>query len=132
MKEIVLSYRLLFAQDKASRRLFRSMKVFESSENGMRDDFLARLCGLEGLDIPFVQADRECYRLSRDFPVLRARLAILQQQLLSVKPTSWRAVWKDKRDTVQWHTFWAVIVFGGLGIVLGAIQVILQAIQTFR
>lgn len=132
MQEILLSYRLLFGQEKDSRRLYHSMKVFSAAEKDVCDDLLNVLCGRAKPDADTVPADQEGYRLSRDFPILRARLAILQQQLGHVKPRGWRTVWKDRRDTVQWYTFWAVIFFGGMGVILSTLQVILQAIQTFK
>lgn len=83
------------------------------------------------MSLSCLSGDRESYRLNRDFPVLRERLAILQHHLNNVKPRSWKAIWADKRDSAQWWTFWAVIIFGGTGIILGAMQVILQFIQLF-
>jgi hypothetical protein len=38
-------------------------------------------------------------------------------------------IWKDKRDSAHWLTFWAVIIIGGAGLLLGFMQVLLQAIQ---
>jgi hypothetical protein len=127
LHEILLSYRLLFGQDKNSRRLFQSMAVFkgESSE----DYLLTELCDSKTLALPTLCKEREFYRLSRDFPILRSRIAVLQQQMTNLKPRGWREIWKDKRDSAQWYTFWAVIIFGGSGIVLSFIQAVLQALQ---
>jgi hypothetical protein len=34
------------------------------------------------------------------------------------KPSGIRGVWADKRDTSQWFTFWAVVVFGSLSMIV--------------
>jgi hypothetical protein len=127
LHEILLSYRLLFGQDKKSRRLFQSMEVFKGES--YEDYLLAELCDSKTLALPTLCKEREFYRLSRDFPILRSRIAVLQQQMTNLKPRGWREIWNDKRDSAQWYTFWAVIVFGGSGIVLAFIQTVLQALQ---
>ena len=129
MKEILLSYRLLFAQDRKSRKLFYKSNPFNHDRPEYQDGFLSEICTQKTLDIASLSPDRDNYRLSRDFPVLRERLAILQQQLLTAKPRGWKAVWGDRRETVQWWTFWAVIFFGGAALILTIIQVVLQGIQ---
>jgi len=127
LHEILLSYRLLFGQDRKSRQLFQSMEVFKGEP--YEDYLLAELCDCKTLALPTICKEREFYRLSRDFPILRSRIAVLQQQMTNLKPRGWREIWNDKRDSAQWYTFWAVIVFGGSGIVLSFIQAVLQALQ---
>jgi hypothetical protein len=127
LHEILLSYRLLFGQDRKSRQLFQSMEVFKGEP--YEDYLLAELCASKTLALPTICKQREFYRLSRDFPILRSRIAVLRQQMTNLKPRGWREIWNDKRDSAQWYTFWAVIVFGGAGIVLSFIQAVLQALQ---
>jgi len=38
-------------------------------------------------------------------------------------------LWDDKRDSASWFTFWAVLIFGGIAIILAFVQVILQIVQ---
>jgi hypothetical protein len=127
LHEILLSYRLLFGQDKKSRRLFQSMEVFKGEP--YEDYLLAELCDSKTPALPTLCKEREFYRLSRDFPILRSRIAVVQQQMINLKPRGWREIWNDKRDSAQWYTFWAVIIFGGSGIFLSFIQAVLQALQ---
>lgn len=130
LHEILLSYRLLFGQCKDSRRLFRSMGAFKGEPPEAHDPLLEQLCNSKSVTfLPSSCKEREFYRLRRDFPVLRGRIASLQQQLHNLKPRGWRELWKDKRDSAQWYTFWAVIIFGGSSIILAAVQVVLQAAQ---
>ena len=39
-------------------------------------------------------------------------------------------MWKDKRDRVQHVTFWAVLVFGTISIVLALISIAVSSAQT--
>ncbi|KAI9794606.1 MAG: hypothetical protein M1816_004493 [Peltula sp. TS41687] len=132
LHEVVLSYRLLFGQTQAARQLFRSMAPFAGTPVEGHDPLLPMLCGGKSFDCSALAQDRELYRLSRDFPILRSRIAVLHQHLSSMKPRGWRELWRDRRDTAQWYTFWAVMVIGGCGIVLTLVQVGLQAAQLAR
>jgi len=39
------------------------------------------------------------------------------------------ALWYDRRDILRFYTFWAVVVVGGLSVLLSFIQTVLTAIQ---
>ncbi len=93
------------------------------------DMILQQLCSTKDYQFPELFKERDFYRLKRDFPILRSRLAILSQQMSNMKPRGWKELWKDKRDSAHWLTFWAVIFIGGAGILLAVIQVLLQAVQ---
>jgi hypothetical protein len=129
LHEILLSYRLLFGQSKESRRLFQSMNIFEGESPKAYDPLLQKLCNSKSFESPSLFKEREFYRLRRDFPILRSRIASLQQQMSNLKPRGWKEFWNDKRDSAQWYTFWAVMIFGGSGIILAIFQVALQAAQ---
>jgi hypothetical protein len=129
LQEIVLSYRLLFGQNKASRHYFRSIKPFSGIPQEGRDEVLTSLCGQKRLQVGFNIHDREIYDLSSDFPVLKSRIAVLLRHLSTKRPRTWRELWRDKRDSASWFTFWAVLFFGGIGIILAFMQVILQILQ---
>ena len=132
LKEVVLSYRLLFAQDPKSRRLFDQLDAFEDYDADIKDPTLRRLCTNKVYSLPFTCVERDFYRLHRDFPILRSRIAILQQHMLRCKPKSWRQLWQDSRDSAQWWAFWAVIALGVIGVLLAIVQVALQAAQLAR
>lgn len=129
LSEILLSYRLLFGQTKASRKFFRKTAPFEDVPKDVEDALLARLCGKETCYSRGRKADRDIYELSEDFPILRSRIAALHSHLERTKPRTWTELWRDKRDSAQWLTFWAVICFGGLGLLFAFLQVVLQAAQ---
>jgi len=131
--ELLRSYRLLFGQDKASRKLFKSTNPFSGIPLEGEDPVLGRLCGRKILELPehpFANlTDRDYYRLHRDFPFLRSRIITLKRLLDAGKPRGWKELWWDRRNAGQWYTFWAVIIIGGAGIVLAALQVALSAAQ---
>jgi hypothetical protein len=129
LQEILLSYRLMFGQSRDARRLFRSMDPFEGLPTEGHDSLLPLLCGRKSLDCSAFAQEKEFYRPHRDFPILRSRIATLHQQMSKMKPRGWGELWRDKRDSAQWFTFWAVIIIGGSGILLSLIQVLLQAAQ---
>ena len=132
LREVLLSYRLLFGQSKSGRHYFRrtvSTHIYEDIPRQGQDPLLARLCGRKSIDLLAHGRERKTYRLARDFPMLRCRIAIVQQQLATSKPRGWKELWRDKRDSAQWVTFWAVIIIGGLGLLLSLMQVILAIVQ---
>lgn len=133
--EILLSYRLLFGQTRKSRSLFRSsLNPFNkkaASDVNIRDPLLPALCGTKD---PFDSilsglVEKNSYHLPRDFPVLRYRISILQRYLSTTTPRTWLQLWRDKRDSASWLTFWAVIAFGVFGSVMAFLQVVLQFVQ---
>ena len=129
LHETILSYRLLFGQKKAARKLFRRLRPFEGIPEEGRDSLLTLLCGRKHYQAAVVVPERESYDLSCDFPILRSKLAILHRHLENKKPRTWKALWQDRRDSASWLTFWAVIIIGGLGIILAFLQVVLQIVQ---
>ncbi|PVH84999.1 hypothetical protein DL98DRAFT_609117 [Cadophora sp. DSE1049] len=134
LQETILSYRLLFGQNKASRQLFRSLSPFNDIPAEGRDRLLSSLCTQKAfhLQTPLQLLKRDSYNLRRDFPILRSRLTILMSRLSSRKPRTWKELWLDKRDSALWLTFWAVLIIGGSGILLALLQVVLQIVQIVK
>jgi hypothetical protein len=129
LEETLMSYRLLFGQSKASRRLFRALTPFELIPKEGEDGLLNELCGRKRCKDWAKRPDREIYDLQHDFPILRSRIATLNYHLSSRKPRTWKDLWRDKRDSAQWFTFWAVLIIGGFGLLFSFIQVVLQMVQ---
>jgi hypothetical protein len=129
LREVLLSYRLLFGQSKKSRALFRSLDPFAGHSRSDCDPVLPLLCGKRScpsyLDLP----EKETYYLPGDFPVLRYRISLLQKHLSRSVSRTWTQLWRDKRDSAHWLTFWALISFGVLGVLLALLQVILQFVE---
>ena len=46
------------------------------------------------------------------------------------RPTGWYQMWKDKRDIVQYVTFWAVLIFGTISVALAFGSLLVGSAQT--
>lgn len=120
LTEISQSYLLLFGTSDRSRKLFHHVNP-EGRSPGYFDIF--SLHGrLASVKPKFV------YNSNEDFPVFGDRLIELKSLL---KPKGLRGLWRDTRDSLQWYTFWAVAVIGGLSLLLGVIQMALGAVQAY-
>jgi hypothetical protein len=129
LRETLLSYRLLFGQDKASRRLFRSLNPFGDLPEGCEDRSLSELCSRKKSNFATWLHEHDSYVLSKDFPILGSKLAGLAHHFSNKRPRTWKELWNDKRDSASWFTFWAVLLIGGIGIILAFMQVLLQIVQ---
>jgi hypothetical protein len=131
MNELMLSYNLLFASTRASRRHFRIKERRRCrSKIGVTDPFLDRLC-TERLCklLPVDKAGRPRFSTSEDFPVFGTRLSAIQSFMLNHEPKSVWYLWKDGRSLEKITTFHAVIIFGTLGVIIAVIQTVLSGLQ---
>lgn len=119
LTEIFESYLLLFGDTERSRKLFNDVDP-EGRSPGYFDIF-----SLNGrLD----SNPKWLYNSNEDFPVFGDRLIELKSLL---KPKGLRGLWRDTRDSLQWYTFWAVAVIGGIGLFLGFVQMVVGAVQAY-
>lgn len=128
LKEVLLSYRLIFGQSKASRGHFRrlhktNLELFRSG-----DRLLYKICTQSYFKHVDVPNDRAVYYAEREFPILGERIKLLVKELKAAKPKSWKELLRDRRDTLQYWTFWLVAIFGSLSVILALIQVILAGL----
>jgi hypothetical protein len=66
--------------------------------------------------------EESSYSAQDDFPLLGQRLTKLQDFTLRQQPSELWDLWRDRRNPLQWYTFWAVLVVGGISILLGVLQ----------
>ncbi|KAI1313743.1 hypothetical protein F5Y03DRAFT_390044 [Xylaria venustula] len=143
-QEVLMSYRLLFGQSRASRKLARSL-LQKLGTNRDHDHLLAHLCtkslkevakalpgefwpiSCRGFDNAVQEVD--AYSFRDDFPMLGCRLAVIQEFNLRQQPSKLRDLWRDRRNPLQWYTFWAVLVVGGVSIILAILQLVVGIIQ---
>lgn len=136
MSEIIRSYKLLFRESKSARRIFRKFEQRRAQEalpaGCSLDPLLAQLCGAKDLKSSR-QADPDRLRYSRSvhFPLLAARISVLQDVLAKQKPGGLLSVWHDRRDFDALYTFRAVIIFGTIGVILSLIQTVLTGVQVY-
>jgi hypothetical protein len=64
------------------------------------------------------------------FPLFETRLRQLRRYMDSQKPRGLRQLWKDNRDSLGYYTFWGVIIFGGLTVVLALFSLSVSVAQT--
>jgi hypothetical protein len=95
-----------------------------------------------GLDIGPWSLDSTCYQhiltasLSKNsipyahFPVFETRLRQLRHYMDSQKPRGFRQLWHDKRDSLNYYTFWGVIIFGGVSVFLAFFSLAVSVAQT--
>ena len=133
LREVLLSYRLLFGQATSSRRYFRYIRP--KSNNMLEVDHVLRiLCTSKKLKGSYynIPEDQSIYVSSRDFPMLYDRLVPIARELQATKPNSMMDILRDRRDKLQYWTFLLVAVVGGISIILSFIQVVLQGIEVHR
>ncbi|KAF2468653.1 uncharacterized protein BDR25DRAFT_264460 [Lindgomyces ingoldianus] len=135
MREVLLSFRLLFGQHGPSRKLFpHTYRPADPSQN--LDQLLPILCMKKSVQQPSVSlslpADQPVYFAAQHFPVLSERIELVAKELKNSRPASMRELLHDRRDKLQYWTFWLISIIGGISVLLSLIQVILQAIQLAR
>ena len=128
LTETLLSFRLLFGQSAAGRKYFRRLYKNNPELQNLGDKLLWALCAEPTIEHSLVLENRSAYFLDRDFPVLSGRIRMLIKDLKDSRPDGWRQLLRDRRDTVQYWTFWLVAIFGTMSIILSIIQVILAGL----
>ncbi|KAK3987107.1 hypothetical protein QBC44DRAFT_209671, partial [Cladorrhinum sp. PSN332] len=151
-REVLLSYQILFGQSPKSRNL--ALQNLSHSPDGIApgdvDPFLLSICTsqltswwpwnrrpiipgtlfpVSVLDFDNNLQERDTYSAQDDFPVFGRRLLKLQRYNLRQRPSKWKDLWRDRRNLLQWYTFWAVFWVGGLGILLATLQLFVGAAQ---
>lgn len=73
--------------------------------------------------------ESDTYSARDDFPVFGSRLLAIQRYNMRRQPSKVLDLWRDRRNPLQWYTFWAVAIFGGAGILLSALQLGVGVVQ---
>ncbi|KAJ8132117.1 hypothetical protein O1611_g1506 [Lasiodiplodia mahajangana] len=154
-QEILLSFRLLFGQSTESRKIARQELNGLRGNGTAFDHFLTVLCErkykkgclwwakvdgeLQGLpasawpgsclDSDDNLQERDVYSAVEDFPRLGHRLLRVQKFNMRQRPNRLRDLWRDRRNPLQWYTFWAVLVIGGVANIIALLQLIAAVVQ---
>lgn len=132
LKEIVHSFGLLFRDDSKARGEYKNSERVRSRLSGQQDNYLDELCGyhIRGrFSLSSKAPKRESYSVQDEFPILAERLLRIQRYAQSIQANRVSSLWYDRRNLLQWYTFWAVFWIGGISIILSIIQVGLGAAQ---
>lgn len=70
----------------------------------------------------------DVYSAQDDFPRLGPRLIKLQQFNSRQRPSKLTDLWRDRRNPLQWYTFWAVVLVGGVANILAALQLLVALV----
>ncbi|KAH6722979.1 hypothetical protein BKA61DRAFT_3382 [Leptodontidium sp. MPI-SDFR-AT-0119] len=152
-REILLSYRLLFGQSSKSRVLLSKILIQHKRSYQRVDPFLITLCAplfksnffiqrrnvdlpsnifpVSNLDVNNDFMESETHSARDDFPTFGPHLLALQRYNLRQQPSRVRYLWRDRRNPLQWYTFWAVLWVGGITIILGLLQIFKSAAQLY-
>ena len=65
-----------------------------------------------------------------DFPGFESRLRELRAYMDSCRPTGIRGLWRDNRDSLNYYTFWGVIIFGLASVLLALLSLAVSTAQT--
>jgi hypothetical protein len=140
-----MSYRLLFGQTHGARKLAKAaLKVLREQEaeyDHLLDLVCARACESTVRALPMSMWPVTCrssagclqeesaYSSQDDFPMFGQRLAKLQEFCLRQQPSKLRDLWRDRRNPLQWYTFWAVVIIGGTSTVFAVLQFLVSLAQ---
>lgn len=83
------------------------------------------------MPFPYYAGESYDMRDFASFPRFGDRLRELAGYINYQKPEGWYQLWKDRRDRVQHVTFWTLLVFGTIGIVLTLVGIAVGSAQTF-
>lgn len=132
-QETLLTYRILFGQDRDARRLFRSQEKERASAGGITDPLLIRLCGddqdIAQLTHEDIFHEQDFYDSAIDFPWYGNHLVFLQEYTSRRKARNVKDLWRDRRDPERWVLVWLVIILTVISIVLSLVQIGLGAAQ---
>jgi len=65
------------------------------------------------------------------FPTYQNRIYHLREYMDKKKPRGLIQLWKDNRDSLNYYTFWGVIIFGLTSVVLASLSLITGVVQTW-
>ena len=154
--ELMDTYNLLFRSKKNTERedlieygllpIPEWLRVFYGDKNGPLSEKKAKnlsyflqsktqpMVGDMAFHLRCISPDKST-KLFNEYKIWGDRLRILKAHMDSQKPGGLRGLWEDNRDSLQWYTFWAVVIVGSFSLVLsflGLIVGIVQAVGTFR
>ncbi|KAK8108172.1 uncharacterized protein PG998_010185 [Apiospora kogelbergensis] len=151
-KEVLLTYRLLFGQSQRSRKCISQLldnatnassagisRRMESNDHPVLADPLLRkrsgphikgnIFPASALDVRNELIESGSYSARDDFPVFGPRLLSLQRYNKRRQLTKITDLWRDRRNPLQWYTFWVVTIIGGFGLIVALLQLVVGFVQ---
>lgn len=124
MRELLLSYSLIFKHSRRARQRYmsherkRAWRPHQTDYPKVVDTCLDLYCAKDvsarsGTKV----SEGMSYDLDNVFPILKQRIARLQNFMDDQTPHSFWTLWRDKRDIKIWYTIWVVIILGVIGVI---------------
>ncbi|PVH68708.1 hypothetical protein DL98DRAFT_662052 [Cadophora sp. DSE1049] len=134
--EVMLSCKLLFRDDRRSRRVYqkteRSRAFLAKTPNQIQvDPYLNELCGnhIPSTFFTLGSSVHDVYDSDSYFPIYKERLKKIHDYIEGIQPNRFMSLWHDRRDIRLWYTVWTVIILGVLSLVQTTIGLFLSAAQ---
>lgn len=99
LKEIRLSYHLLFRDSPRSQKVYKGLMRQIEKQSLSVDPYLTMLCQGKTTQRG---GSGYAYSKSSEFPIFSERLSSLQDFMLRRNPDSLRSIWYDTRDVFKW------------------------------
>ncbi|KAL3422643.1 hypothetical protein PVAG01_06799 [Phlyctema vagabunda] len=139
LREVLLSYRLIFGVSSSSWREFRRVnsqgEMCQIEGNPPPDPLLGILCGQKWTSsVPKaiyhqLNANPLSSTYASEFPLLGKRLYDLHEFVQRQQPNTLRDLWFDRRDITKWYTLWALVTYFCIITVLLVTQTIISVVQ---
>ena len=139
-----MSLRFILSQTRKSRKLAQKLAL-STLQAGDRDNAFDLLLegNLDGLLFPLAPSrlkplaskyagnpkKQDTLAPWSDLKLFGERMLQIQKYNAAQRPTQTRKMIKDKRDPVRWYTLWAVLLVGGLSVIVGIMQLALSCAQ---
>jgi hypothetical protein len=128
MSEILLSIYLIFGQTKKAQQ--HHLPKSNQNHSKVPVDTLLPLLSSGTWPFPhFKHQPKSVYNLSTDFPLLQAKIDVLQNHIRKQEPKTLEQIWGDKRTASQWYTFWVAI---GMRFWVFALNVVKSFLRIFK
>lgn len=135
LREILLSYRLLFGQHPASQQRFRDLYKVSRGDD-IHDVLLWVLCLSKKVRdedaVRHMSPDLPVYFAAQHFPILKDRIELIASELKNYKPGSLTEIMMDRRDITRFGMVRFGFVFGVVTVLLNFVQVVLLGVQLRR
>ncbi|KAF2098306.1 hypothetical protein NA57DRAFT_77095 [Rhizodiscina lignyota] len=129
LREIEQSCYFLFSPSRRSKRAYNREKQRISEVSGTSGDVFIDQCTTNKIPSTPHRTVYEGFSRRKDFPLLGERIGQLQRFMNQQQPAKIRGLWSDRRNLNNWYTFWVVIFFGTIGVLLSIAQTGLAAVQ---
>lgn len=133
-ESLIRTQGFLFATSHSEAKRQEDFRSF-ANDKYARLDFLAKNPGGSQICEYYARSQEAALKrtslIYAEFGIFETRLRELRHYMDSQKPMGLRQLWKDNRDSLNYYTFWGVIIFGGLSVFLAFASLAVGIAQTY-